>query len=87
MEKRFSQFDDLHSNLKNKYANLPKMPGKTLMKSNAPETLEKRRIELCSYIQAIVLRSDIRIESAFRDFLDLDVQIPNSICFSPLKIA
>ena len=31
LEKRFSQFDDLINNLRNKFTNLPKLPAKTFM--------------------------------------------------------
>lgn len=35
LEKRFSQYDDLNTMLKKKYANLPKMPTKGFFKLNA----------------------------------------------------
>lgn len=35
VEKRFSQYDDLHNMLKKKYANLPRMPAKGFFKLNS----------------------------------------------------
>jgi hypothetical protein len=46
VEKRYSEFDDLHKNLKKIFSNLPLMPGKTMFKVTSPEVLEKRRDDL-----------------------------------------
>lgn len=37
IEKRYREFDELNSNLKKTYANLPNMPGKSLFKITEPE--------------------------------------------------
>ena len=46
---RFSAFEELHQALKDKFANLPKFPGKSLLKLNE-EGLEKRRRALEIYM-------------------------------------
>lgn len=85
IEKRFSQYHDLHSMLNKKYANLPKMPMKGFFKLNA-ESCEKRRQELQDYVRGLAKRSDIRTDPFFRDFFELDVHNTNTMCFSPIKI-
>ena len=51
LEKRFSEFDNLHKNLSKLFDNLPKLPGKTLLKLSKNEDLEKRQEGLDQYIK------------------------------------
>ena len=52
VEKRYSQYDDLHLMLSKKYANLPKLPGKGFFKLNA-EGCEQRRKDLQIYVREL----------------------------------
>lgn len=58
VEKRFSEFDSLVKALKNSYANIPALPGKSLFKIGSKE-LEYRRKGLEEFLQAIVIRKDL----------------------------
>lgn len=40
-----------------------------------------------NYLQDIVNRQDLRTNSSFRDFLELDTQIPESVVNQPIKAA
>ena len=51
LEKRFSEFDNLHKNLSKLFDNLPKLPGKTLLKLSKNDDLEKRREGLDQYLK------------------------------------
>jgi len=85
VEKRFSQYDDLHLMLSKKYANLPKLPQKGFFKLNA-EGWEQRRKDLQVYVRDLVKRSDLRTDPFFRDFFELDLHNSNTMCYSPIKI-
>lgn len=49
--KRYSQFDKLDADLRAKYPQLPKLPGKSFFKIKANDDLSKRREELHHYLQ------------------------------------
>ena len=70
--KRYSQFESLDTDLRAKHPQLPKLPGKTFFKLSASQDLVRRREELHNYLQDIVNRQDLRTNSHFRDFLELD---------------
>ena len=53
LEKRFSEFDNLNKNLSKLFNNLPKIPGKTLLKLSKNDDLEKRREGLDLYLKVI----------------------------------
>lgn len=40
-----------------------------------------------NYLQVIVNRQDLRTNSHFRDFLELDTQIPEAVVNTPVKVA
>ena len=54
LEKRFSEFDNLHKNLSKLFNNLPKLPGKTLLKLSKGDDLEKRREGLDQYLKVFI---------------------------------
>jgi len=72
MAKRYNHFGELDTSLKVKYANLPKLPAKTYFKLKTDEQIEGRRVHLHNYLQDIVNRPDMRTNSAFRSFLEID---------------
>jgi hypothetical protein len=70
--KRFSHFDTLDADLRTKYPQLPKLPGKTFFRLSESKDIGKRREDLHNYLQHLVNRLDMRTNSHFRDFLELD---------------
>lgn len=85
--KRYSQFETLDTDLRTKHPQLPKLPGKTFFRLQAKQDIAKRREELHGYLQDIVNREDLRTNTFFREFLELDSQIPESVVNSPVKMA
>ena len=81
LEKRYSNFDDLDKVMRLKHANLPKLPAKTYFKLKTNEQIDARRASLHTYLQEIVNRLDMRTNSAFRQFLEIDEQIPESVTY------
>ncbi len=43
VKRRYNEFNDIASLLKNNYGNIPALPGKTLFKITKPEDIEKRK--------------------------------------------
>ncbi|RDD45179.1 Sorting nexin-24 [Trichoplax sp. H2] len=70
IEKRYSEFLDLHKSLKDVCRNLPKFPKRTLMKNN-PKVVETRRKLLEIYLQDIVSRGDRKINAVLHEFLGI----------------
>lgn len=87
MEKRFNNFSDLDKLMRVKHANLPKLPAKTYFKLKTDQEIDSRRALLHSYLQEIVNRPDMRTSPAFRSFLEIDEQIPESVTYQPVKMA
>jgi hypothetical protein len=52
--KRYSAFSKLDADLRAKYPQLPKLPGKTFFKIKANDDLHKRREELHHYLQVLL---------------------------------
>ena len=86
IEKRYSEFDELHKELNKKYVKMPKLPGKTLLKLKSQEAIDKRRAGLEEYAREVVQRKDILKDQLFRDFLELDMH-SNAIYANPLKLS
>jgi PX domain len=70
--KRYSQFESLDADLRTKHPLLPKLPGKTFFRLQAKDDISKRREDLHGYLQDIVNRQDLRTNTFFREFLELD---------------
>eukprot|EP00349_Pseudokeronopsis_sp_Brazil_P009175 CAMPEP_0202961928 /NCGR_PEP_ID=MMETSP1396-20130829/6027_1 /ASSEMBLY_ACC=CAM_ASM_000872 /TAXON_ID= /ORGANISM="Pseudokeronopsis sp., Strain Brazil" /LENGTH=316 /DNA_ID=CAMNT_0049682157 /DNA_START=155 /DNA_END=1105 /DNA_ORIENTATION=- len=49
--------------------------------------LNTRREQLHLYLQDLVNRQDMRTDTYFRSFLELDTQIPESVTYQPVKVA
>ncbi len=73
--------------MRSKYPQLPKLPGKTFFRLQAKEDIGRRKDELRYYLSDIVNRQDMRTNSHFRDFLELDTQLPESVVNTPVKVA
>ena len=87
LNKRYNNFSDLDSNLRLKYANLPKLPAKTYFKLKTNEQIDARRAQLHAYLQELVNRPDMRTNPSFRTFIEIDEQIPESVTYQPVKLA
>jgi|JI10StandDraft_1071094.scaffolds.fasta_scaffold711631_1 hypothetical protein len=84
--RRYNQFSQLDADIRKKHPKIPTLPGKTFLKLSASVDLDKRRIELHNYLRDLANRGDMRTNPAFRSFLELDEHIPDSVCYSPLKV-
>ena len=88
LEKRYSEFNDLTQDLKKKFvaSQIPKLPGKTMMKVKKPEALEKRREQLQEYMRTLTKMSDVRHSGEFRKFLEIDIRAPSLSVNLPEKM-
>ncbi len=83
--RRFSEFDQLHSDLKlnHNLTLLPKLPPKTVLSSSLSDGyLEKRRLSLEKMLHRMLARVDIRTTQTFRRFLEFDTHTD----FNPAKM-
>jgi len=69
IQKRFKDFDALHKKLSIKVKNLPKLPQKTIFKSE--EILSDRKIKLQKYLTNLLRRDDVYNHDLIFDFIDL----------------
>lgn len=65
---------------------MPALPGKTFFKLSSNVDLDKRRIDLNNYVKDLANRPDLRTNQHFREFLELDMHMPESVCYSPIKV-
>ena len=87
LEKRYNNFSDLDRLMRPKHANLPKLPAKTYFKLKTDDQIDGRRQQLHVYLQEIVNRPDMRTNASFRQFLEIDEQMPESVTYQPVKMA
>lgn len=69
IEKRFSEFDELHKRLKKLVDQLPTLPHKGYGKLKEEKDITKRQDTLDTYIQALLQRKDIFNSDVMRKFL------------------
>ena len=55
LEKRYSEFDELDKSLKETYAGIPSLPGKTLFKLSEAKAIEDRRKAINNYLKVSTL--------------------------------
>eukprot|EP00743_Colponemidia_sp_Colp-15_P004312 GILK01004652.1.p1 GENE.GILK01004652.1~~GILK01004652.1.p1 ORF type:complete len:535 (+),score=60.10 GILK01004652.1:42-1646(+) len=77
LEKRFSDFDVLHAQLKKRCVSLPALPGKTVFRSTSPEFVESRRRGLDAYLQSLIQQRDALASQELADFLELGKHAPS----------
>lgn len=75
---RYSEFECLHSELSEKFLDLPSLPSKAFWKKFNPSHLYDRRVQLNEFLRALLTRQDVLQQSEFRQFLQFDENIPNS---------
>ena len=83
LSKRYSEFEQLHKNLKKLMPNVPTIPGKSFFKVKSADALTKRKNHLESFLYQCVNRKDIMASDYMKDFLELDRHSPNLTFNSP----
>lgn len=58
------------------HGNIPDRPNKTVFKVKKPQDLEKRRDQLEIYLKSLVKREELRSNSYFQFFLEIDKHAP-----------
>jgi hypothetical protein len=71
LRKRYSDFEDLHKNLKITFNLLPALPGKTLFTLKKDADIDKRRMALDTYVKELVKRADLYADPHFAKFLEV----------------
>ena len=66
---------------------MPTLPPKTYFPLKYDHDIEDRRQKLHVYLQQIMNRVDMRTSPIFRKFIEIDKQIPESVIYSPVKVA
>ena len=69
LEYRFSEFYNLHMNLKKQSSNLPSFPKRGIFATTKPESIEKRRAHLEDYLSKICQKTEVFANENFLDFL------------------
>lgn len=87
LNKRFNDFYDLDKEMRKKHGQMPPLPPKTYFPLKYDHDIEERRQRLHLYLQELMNRVDMRTNPAFRKFIELDEQIPESVMYQPIKIA
>lgn len=87
LDKRYSDFDTLNTQLKDFYPNMPELPAKTLFKLSNQAEIAQRMENLNKYMKALINRRDMRTSPVFRKFIAIEMHFSQSRCFEPKKIA
>ena len=83
LEKRFSEFSDLHKNLSKLFKNLPSFPSKTLTKQTDMHFLQTRQRTLEAYLIACAERLEVFSSEPIKKFLQLDTFSPETSIHAP----
>ena len=86
LSKRYSNFYNLYQELILLVADVPNLPGKTILKVTDLEEINQRRIHLESFLTQCINRKDILSTDCFIKFLEIDKFSPN-INFNSPKIS
>lgn len=88
LEKRYSEFDSLYKNLYKLYPKCPTIPGKGFLGfSLTGDEKERRRSQLDVFLKECIQRKDIVGSDAFREFIELDKNSPETSVFSHQKVS
>ena len=87
LEKRYSEFHDLHIILNKLYPKCPQIPGKTFLNMSSVQDLNKRRVKLEEFLTICVRRKDIMNSENFRDFIQIDKHAPEISSYAPIKLS
>lgn len=83
VQRRYSDFDELHKQLKFHFSNLPSMPGKSIFTLKKPEDIEKRRNKLEIFLRLSVQREEFYANLKFSEFLELDKHAEDTLLNQP----
>lgn len=78
VRRRYNEFEKLHEELKKNHALSAALPAKSFFALKKPEEINKRRLELESYLQAVFTRTDVFSDPAFDAFIELQQHRPSS---------
>lgn len=88
LEKRYSDFDNLHSKIHKLFPKFPAMPAKSFLGlSLSLEDLNKRKSGLERFLSECLNRKDITNCEDFRNFIELDKNSPEMSIYKPLKLS
>ena len=79
LDKRYSEFYDIHEKLRKLFPRLPTIPGKTFTRVKSEEALNNRKELLEAFLRECVKRRDILQNSEFQKFLELEKNAPEVI--------
>ena len=79
LERCFPDFEALENNLSEIIPNPPLIEGKTLFKVSAYGELNKRQLELQSFINTCLVRKDIMSNTFFTEFLEIEHNAPELV--------
>jgi hypothetical protein len=86
VEKRYSEFEQLHKDLVKLLPNIPPIPGKSIFKITKYDQLSKRRIQLESFLRECCKRKDISGSVFIKNFLELEKHSPDLGFNAPEKL-
>ena len=78
MSKRFNEFNEFNKELAKTFGNLPSFPRKTLFKIKKSSDIEKRKTQLETYLQNLVIRDDMYGNPVFVNFFEVTILITPS---------
>jgi hypothetical protein len=87
LEKRYSEFDELHKAINKLYPKFPSLPGKSLLGlSLSLEDTNKRKKGLEQFLRDCINRKDIFHNDQFRKFIEIDKNSPEMGFYKPSKV-
>lgn len=86
IDKRYSNFDNLCSELTSKFISIPPLPAKTFWRRTSTEFLEERRQQLEEFLKYIMARPEILASEELRDFLRIHDYVPAADLRKPEKL-
>lgn len=87
LEKRFNEFYDFDGSVRPQHGNMPSLPAKTWMPLRLDKDIEDRRAGLEEYMLTVAARADMRCNSHFRAFLNIEKHLEESVVYTPVKVA
>ena len=83
VSRRFSEFEVLFNRLTEKFLDIPQLPSKAFWKKFTANFVNDRKDKLNDFIRYLASRQDILQQQEFREFLQLEENIPKSHIKSP----
>lgn len=91
LRKRYSDFDRMHSRLKNDLElkasdNLPKLPIKKIFFNNNPQFIQERMQELSKYLKFLILIYEAIENPILQRFLEIDTRFMPNHEYTPIDL-